>query len=176
MQDAISQLQQIKGVGEVLARRLVEAGIDTLQRLATAREEELCAIKGLVPATIPAIQAQARILAAEPAETADDKSLAEMLDDAERLRFGVSNLVIKLREQHPEGEEGKTHRQLRKEITRVLATLERVESSLSTQLRKIGKKLAKADAKLAGLPQDDLEALTKGLRDTRKTIDKIVRP
>lgn len=57
-----------------------------------------------------------------------------------------------------------------------MATLERVEASLSEQLRRLGKKLAKADARLAGVSRDDLEALTRGLRQTRKAIDKIVRP
>lgn len=170
------QLQQIKGVGEVVAQRLAEAGFDTLPRLAAASAEELAGIKGLPSAAIPAILDQARELATGEEGDADEKSLVEMLDDAERLRMGVSGLVLKLRERQAEDDGGKAQRQLRKEITRVLATLERVEASLSEQLRKLGKKLAKADAKLSAVPQDDLEAITKGLRHTRKAIDKIIAP
>ncbi|MHB8708311.1 MAG: helix-hairpin-helix domain-containing protein [Desulfuromonadales bacterium] len=176
MNDAIRQLQQIKGVGEVLAKRLVEAGFDTLQRVAAATEQELAAVKGLLPGAIPAVLAQARELAGTSQIEADEKSLAEMLENAERLRSGVSSLVLKLRDQHLDSEDGKSQRALRKEVTRVLATLERVEASLSEQLRRLGKKLAKADAALTNVAQDDLEALTKGLRQTRKSIDKIVRP
>jgi hypothetical protein len=175
MDATIKQLQQIKGVGAVLARRLTDAGIDSPQRLAAASEAELAGIKGLLPVTIPGILARARELALGTPARVDDKSLTDLLNDAERLRLGVANLVLKLRDQQTEDDDGKAQRQLRKEISRVLATLERVEASLSEQLRKLGKKLAKADAQLASAPQDDLEALTKGLRRTRKAIDKIVR-
>lgn len=176
MESAIKQLQQIKGVGEVLAERLVAAGFDTIPRLAAADAQKLAGIKGLLPTAIPAILEQARALAADQEQSASEESLSEMLEDAERLRMGVSNLVLHLRDQHPDSVDGKGQRALRKEISRVLATLERVEASLSEQLRRLGKKLAKADARLAGMPQDDIEALTKGLRHTRKAIDKIVRP
>lgn len=175
MQDSIQQLQQIKGVGEVLARRLAEAGFDTLPRLAAASEEELAAVKGLPPQAVAAVLTQARELAAAQA-VVNDRPLAAMLDDAERLRLGVADLVLKLRARHVGTDDDKEQRVLRKEITRVLATLERVEASLSEQLRKLGRKLAKADARLGTVAPDDLEALTKGLRHTRKAIDKIVRP
>lgn len=175
MESAIKQLQQIKGIGEVLAGRLAAAGFDTLSKLAATDEKALSGVKGLLPAAIPEILEQARVLAAAEQSDADDRSLSEMLDDAERLRMGVSSLVLRLRDRHPE-DEGKAQRQLRKEITKVLATLERVEASLSEQLQKLGKKLAKADAKLTSVSSDDLEAITKGLRHTRKAIDKIVRP
>lgn len=176
MTETIKHLQKIKGVGAVLASRLAEAGFDTLPRLAAATEQELAAVKGMPPGAIPAMLAQAKTLAAGVQIASDDRSLSNMLEDAERLRAGVSGLVLKLRDQHVEGDDGKAQRALRKEITRVLATLERVEASLSEQLRKLGKKLAKADAKLATVSQDDIEALTKGLRQTRKAIDKVVRP
>jgi ribosomal protein S13 len=175
MTTAIEQLQQIKGVGEALAKRLAAAGFDTLPRLATATEQELSAIKGLAPSAIPAILEQARTLMTGQEPVASEASLAQMLEDAERLRMGVSNLVLQMREQASGAADVKAERALRKEITRVLATLERVEASLSEQLRRLGKKLAKADAKLASVPQDNIEALTKGLRQTRKAIDKIVR-
>lgn len=176
MAATVNELQRIKGVGEVLAKRLVDAGFDSLPRLAAATEDELAAIKGLLPGAIPLILEQAKELAQTEQIGHDDRSLTAMIEDAERLRAGVSGLVLKLRDQHATNDDGKAQRALRKEITRVLATLERVEASLSEQLRKLGKKLAKADARLAIVPQDDLEALTKGLRQTRKAIDKVVRP
>lgn len=175
MESTVKQLQQIKGVGDVLARRLAEAGFDTLPRLAAATEQDLAEIKGLPPTAIPEILGQARELAVSTLGEVDDRSLAKMLEDIERLRTGVTSLVIRLRDQQSEDDGGKARRQLRKEIPRVLATLERIEASLSEQLSRLLKKLAKADAKLAGSDQRDLEALTKGLRQTRKAIDKIVR-
>jgi len=176
MQEAVKQLQKIKGVGEVLAARLVEAGFDTLARFAEATAEELAGIKGLQPSSLPELQAQARELASVSQPVADEKSLADMLDNAERLRIAVSALVVKLRDQYDVDDDGKALRQLRKEITRVLATLEKVEATLSEQLRRLSKKLTKADARLSTVAQDDLEALTKGLRQTRKAISKAVRP
>lgn len=174
--DAITQLQKIKGVGEVLAIRLVEAGFDTLSRLAAATVEELATVKGLPAAKIPPLQAQARELAEGAAAITDEKSITDMLENAERLRLGIANLVMKLRDQYADDDDGKGLRQLRKEITRVLATLEQVEATLSEQLRRLGKKLSKADARLGTVAKDDLAALTKGLRQTRKTIEKVVRP
>jgi ABC-type transporter Mla subunit MlaD len=88
----------------------------------------------------------------------------------------MAGLVLKLRDRHDDSDDGKALRGLRKEVTKVLATLERVEASLSEQLRRLGRKLAKADARLASVPEDDVEALTKGLRQTRKAIDKLIRP
>lgn len=173
MQDAIKQLQQLKGVGAALAKRLVEAGFDTLPRLANATAGELATIKGLPAEAIPALQEQARALAGP---TVADKSLTVMLEDTERLRLGVASLVTQLRDHHAEGDDGKALRQLRKEISRVLATLERVDATLSEQLLRLGKKLSKADARLGTVAADDLETLTKGLRHTRKAIDKVVRP
>lgn len=176
MQDAISQLQQIKGIGAVLAQRLVEAGIDSYERLAVANEAEMLAVKGMLPANIPMLQEQAREFAMTAHAIKTEANLKQMLEDTERLREGMANLVLALRAQQPESDDSKAQRNLRKEITRILATLERVESSLSDQFKRIGKKLAKAESKLVGVAQNDLEALTKGLRDSRKTINKIVRP
>lgn len=176
MQETIYQFLQLKGVGEVLAKRFIEAGLDTLPRLAAATEAELNIIKGLHPAAAAAILTQARELAAANLATDSDRPLTEMLEDAERLRLGIANLVLKLRDQHAENADSKAQRNLRKEITRVLATLERVEASLSGLLLRLGKKLSKADARLSNVAEDDLDALTKGLRHTRKSIDKFVRP
>lgn len=176
MQEAVKQLQQIKGVGEVLATRLAEAGFDSLARFAGATAGELAGIKGLLATSLPALQAQARELAAAAGPVADEKSLGDMLENAERLRAGIAALVLKLRDQYDENDDGKGLRQLRKEITRVLANLEKVEATLSDQLRRLSKKLSKADARLNTVAQDDLAALTKGLRQTRKTIGKAVRP
>lgn len=175
MSDAIDSLKQIKGVGDVLAGRLIAAGFDSASRLATASEEQLSSVKGLRPGAIPGIQAQARALAEAAGNSPEDTSLAGILEDTERLRVGVVALVSKLGDQYNEDEDGKATRQLRKEISRVLATLERVEACLAEQLRRLGKKLAKADARLAGLGESDLYALTEGLRHTRKTIDKVIR-
>jgi ribosomal protein S13 len=176
MKDAVNQLQQIKGIGAVLAQRLVEAGIDSFERLAGASEAEMLAIKGMLASNIPVLQEQAREFAVAIHAVKTEANLKQMLEDAERLREGMENLVLKLRDQQPENDDSKVQRNLRKEITRILATLERVESSLSDQFKRIGRKLAKAEAKLTVVAQDDVEALTKGLRDSRKTIDKIVRP
>src|SRR5512134_11561 len=45
----LKELQQIKGVGEVVAQRLVEAGFDSFAKVAEAGEEGLRNIRGINP-------------------------------------------------------------------------------------------------------------------------------
>ncbi|WP_318258643.1 helix-hairpin-helix domain-containing protein [Geobacter anodireducens] len=71
MTDIQKELQKIRGIGEVLAKRLAEAGHDTFEKIAAAGEEGLRAIKGMNPRSVAAIVAQAAELAKGRAEDRD---------------------------------------------------------------------------------------------------------
>ncbi|MBW2518789.1 MAG: helix-hairpin-helix domain-containing protein, partial [Deltaproteobacteria bacterium] len=52
--------------------------------------------------------------------------------------------------------------------------LERVEAALSSQLRRLGKGLAKADAKISKITDSNIDDVLFGLKKARKKIDSAV--
>lgn len=65
MKEKIKELQNLKGIGEVLSRRLVESGYDTLAKIAAAEEKELERITGLNQQKVLSVLTQARKMALE---------------------------------------------------------------------------------------------------------------
>jgi len=60
MNKAMKELQKLKGIGEVLSRRLIEASYDTIAKVAAAEEHGLKEIPGLNPRKVRSIVTQAR--------------------------------------------------------------------------------------------------------------------
>ena len=60
MKKQMKELQQLKGIGEVLSRRLVEASYDTIAKVAAAEEKGLEKITGMNPQKVRSIVVQAR--------------------------------------------------------------------------------------------------------------------
>ncbi|MBE0598062.1 MAG: helix-hairpin-helix domain-containing protein [Desulfuromonadales bacterium] len=65
MESQIKELQQLKGIGKVLSRRLVEASYDTIAKVASAQEKGLERIAGMNPQKVRAIVSQARKMTGE---------------------------------------------------------------------------------------------------------------
>ena len=65
MKKQLKELQGLKGIGEVLSRRLVEASYDTVAKVAAAEEKGLEKIKGMNPQKVCAIVTQARKMTGE---------------------------------------------------------------------------------------------------------------
>jgi predicted flap endonuclease-1-like 5' DNA nuclease len=65
MKDQMKELQKLKGVGEVLARRLVEASYNTIAKVAAAEQKGLERIEGMNPQKVRAIVTQARQMTGE---------------------------------------------------------------------------------------------------------------
>ncbi|MGA7874488.1 MAG: helix-hairpin-helix domain-containing protein [Desulfoferrobacter sp.] len=65
MKKAMKELQELKGIGKVLSRRLIEASYNTIAKVAAAEEHGLKAIPGMNPQKIRSIVAQAREMTAE---------------------------------------------------------------------------------------------------------------
>ena len=166
-------LTKVKGIGATIAERLIANGIDSLDRLAMASSGDLAKIRGLQSTDIPEIVAQAKELAL--AEKLNDETLAALMVDTSRLKDDVETLVLHIRERFAEDKDlGDKHKVLRKEISRTLASLERVEAALSSQLRRLGKGLAKADAKISQVTDGNVEDVLSGLKKARKKIDRAV--
>lgn len=60
MHKRMEELQQLNGIGEVLARRLIESSYDSIAKVANADEKGLARIDGLHPGKVRSIVIQAR--------------------------------------------------------------------------------------------------------------------
>jgi predicted flap endonuclease-1-like 5' DNA nuclease len=60
MKKEMKELQELKGIGEVLSQRLVEASYSTIARVAAAEEHDLKRIPGMNPQKVRSIVTQAR--------------------------------------------------------------------------------------------------------------------
>jgi predicted flap endonuclease-1-like 5' DNA nuclease len=65
MKAHMKELQKLKGIGEVLSRRLIESSYDTIAKVATAEEKGLEKIAGMNPQKVRSIVTQARKIAGE---------------------------------------------------------------------------------------------------------------
>jgi predicted flap endonuclease-1-like 5' DNA nuclease len=65
MKEQMKELQKLKGVGEVLAQRLVQASYNTIAKVAAAEQKGLERIVGMNPQKVRSIVAQARQMTGE---------------------------------------------------------------------------------------------------------------
>lgn len=65
MKKQMIELQKLKGIGEVLSRRLVESSYDTISKIAAAEEKGLERIAGMNPQKVRSIVSQARKITGE---------------------------------------------------------------------------------------------------------------
>ena len=65
MHQDMKELQKLKGIGEVLARRLIDASYNTIAKVAAAEEHGLKEIPGMNPKKVRSIVTQAREMTAE---------------------------------------------------------------------------------------------------------------
>ncbi|BEH09485.1 MULTISPECIES: helix-hairpin-helix domain-containing protein [Geobacter] len=173
MADVQKELQKIRGIGEVLAKRLAEAGHDTFGKIAAAGEEGLRAIKGMNPRSVASIVAQAAELAEGKAEDRA-RRVEELKAAALTLREQVEGVARTVRERFADELEKKTARRVEKEFLKVVTTLEKVEGKIGRRVKRAGKGLAKAEKRLAGLADTGLKEVEQGLRRTRKALKRVL--
>ena len=65
MNKEMKELQKLKGIGEVLSRRLIEASYNTIAKVAAAEEPGLKKIPGMNPQRVRSIVTQAREMTSE---------------------------------------------------------------------------------------------------------------
>jgi predicted flap endonuclease-1-like 5' DNA nuclease len=65
MKEQMKELQKLKGIGEVLSRRLVESSYDTIAKVAAAEVKGLERITGMNPQKVRSIVNQARKITGE---------------------------------------------------------------------------------------------------------------
>jgi recombinational DNA repair ATPase RecF len=172
MKEAAKELQKLKGIGEVLARRLVEAGHDTFAKVAAAGEEGLKKIAGINPRMLPAIVTQASELAVEAGKSRAHK-VEELKQQASSLKEQVQGVALNLRDRFKDEVAGKAGKKVEKEILKVIASLEKVERKLGARAKKAGKGLKKAEKRLASLADAGLKQVGIGLKKARKSLKRI---
>ncbi|RNC71406.1 MAG: helix-hairpin-helix domain-containing protein [Desulfuromonadales bacterium] len=173
MKASMQELQKIKGIGEVLAKRLIEEGLDSNAKIAEAGEEAIRKIRGMNPRAVSSIIAQASGLAEEGAK--DRTRRVEGLKAvAATLKDQMEGIARGVRDRFADEIQGKGGRKVEKEILKMMASLERVEGKLGTRIKRAGKGLAKAEKHLAGIADQGLKELEKGLRKARKSLKRVV--
>ncbi len=172
MKKKLNELKQLKGVGEVLSRRLAEAGYDTFAKVVAAGEEGLKKIQGINQRMLPAILEQAGQLAGE-GRVSKTQKVAELKRHAASLKEQVQGVALRVRENFQEELAGKTGKKVEKQIMKVIASLEKVEGKLETRVKKAGKGLEKAGKNLSILAAAGLEDIGKGLKKARKSLKKV---
>ena len=166
-----SQLKKLNGIGSVLAGRLVKEGLKTHQDIAEANPEALRSIQGMKDKDIAALQEQARVLTVRDAHNHENQ-LKSLIDNAERLKADINTLVSHLRDETLHDPSSQSAKAVRKEISRIMAALDMVETTLFSQMQRLGKGLAKADAKLAEVKNGTEEEISEGLKKARKKLDR----
>lgn len=172
MKQSLKELQKLKGVGEVLSRRFVEAGLDTFARIAAAGEEGLKKIQGLNPRMIQSILSQAGAMIGEAQKSKAEK-VAELKLKTDSLKVQVQEIALNIRDRFKDEITGKIARKLEKDIVKVISSLEKVEGKLESKVKKAGKGLVKAEKRLANLADAKLKGIGKGLKKARKSLKRV---
>ena len=172
MKQSMKELQQLKGVGEVLSRRLVEAGYDTFAKIAAAGDDGLKKIQGLNPRMIQPLRKQAEEMLGQAQKSKADK-VAELKRMTDSLKVQVQEIALKIRDRFKDEITGKIGRKLENNIVKVITSLEKVEGKLESKVKKAGKGLMKAEKRLADLADAKLEGIGKGLKKARKSLKRV---
>jgi Holliday junction resolvasome RuvABC DNA-binding subunit len=173
MKKKLTELQKLRGVGEVLSRRLVEAGYDTFAGVAAAGDDALKKIPGINPRMVPSIVEQARQLADE-AETARARKVEALKRNATVLKEQVQGIALRVRDEFPQEAVGKAGRKVENNILKLISSLEKVEGKLGIRVKRAGKGLAKAEKRLAALAEAGLVDIGRGLKKARKSLKRIL--
>jgi hypothetical protein len=168
----VQQLMKIRGVGKVLATRLVESGLDCYEKIVAAGEAELKKIKGIYPNSIASIIRQSAELAPDK-QSKKDKKEAHLKELAASLKNQVSSIATDVHERFKEDLACKFGKKLEKEIQKVMVSLEKAETKLRTKSKKAAKGLVQAEKKLVDMEEAGLKKVRKALQGARKSLKKV---
>lgn len=167
MDPVLKNLARLRGVGDVLAKRFKDAGLDTFEKIVEAGADGLAKIRGINLRAIPAILAEAAEMIVE--ETEKTGHLA--VDKTMILSGRVQELAKNIRDRFGDELKEKTGKKVEKELLKIVGFLDGI--SLKRQKKKVVKGLAKAEKKLALAEDAGLKKIRKCLKRTRKSLGKI---
>ena len=167
MDPVLKKLTRLRGVGDVLANRFRDAGLDTFEKIVNAGADGLSKIRGINLRAIPAILAEAAELIVEESE----KTVGQVVDRTIMLSGRVQEMAKNVRDRFGEELKGKTGKKVEKELLQIVGFLD--GPSLKSKKRKVAKGLARAEKKLAIAEDAGLKKIHKCLKRTRKLLGKI---
>jgi len=174
MEQKAEDLRQLKGIGEILAKRLGEAGLDSFAKIAEAGEEGLKEIHGVTSRNINSILEQAKRLseAAHAGRAARVETLHLRLSEVkEQIRALTETTRVRFQEELP----GKCGKKLTSDLVRIEDALERMHDVCTKGSKRAGKALAKAHKRVSGLEEAGIKKVHKGLKRARKTVLKAIK-
>jgi hypothetical protein len=173
MQKQISKLMKLRGLGDVLARRLVEAGIESYEKIVAVGEEGLLKIKGMNTRAFPGILTHAEEIVADM-QAGKSRREEELKQAALALREHVQGVAVDLKDRFSADIAGKMGRKVGKEIMKMIVSLEKVEAKLVTRGKRAAKGMAKAEKRLGGQQEAGLNKVRKGLQKARKSLKRVL--
>jgi hypothetical protein len=171
METRPANLQQIKGIGRVLDKRLHEAGLNDFRKVAEAGREGLAQIRGITPQNLNLILEQAKELSsASPAP--GKERLEAMKRRLDGVKEKVHDFTEAARQRFQEGVSEKYGKKISCELVRLAESLEKLEKCGKKRCKRAAKALVKVEKRLSGLEEASVKKVKKGLKKARKTVTK----
>lgn len=160
MVQSAADLQSLRGVGKVLAKRLQEAGLTSFSSIAQAGEVGLGKVRGINPRAAGAILEQAKQLskAEQLVHAVDDQTVRERLSG---VRERIQSIARATRNRFQDRLTGKCGKKLTSDLVRIEDTLAKMSKGGPKRSKRIGKALSKVERRLAGLEDSGLKKVSK---------------
>lgn len=172
MDGDIRKMTRLRGVGPVLGRRFVEAGLDGFEKIVEAGEGALREIRGLNPRLISSILSQAAGMCAA-AENTRESYLQEMQRRIDCIEDAVRAVASRVQTRFGSERQGTRGKRVEKEIFRILALLEKITVHIGTRKKRTAKGLERAEKRLLFPDEAGLKEIGAGLKRSRKSLEGV---
>jgi len=168
----VKDLQKIRGIGAALSARLLAAGCDSFRKVADLGEDGLKKFNGINFKAIPEIIRQAEVLAAEAMPDKEERIKAAT-ESLKLLRKTAQELIRSASSRFAATLSEKKRKKLTEALVRFIEALESVEAKIAKKPKKTGRVIGAAETELAALAEADCQALKKGLKSARKSLQRV---
>lgn len=174
MVQTAADLQQLKGVGSILAKRLFDAGLDTFSKIAQAGEEGLKKVRGINPRAIGSILEQAKQLSEAP-QSGHAQRVETVKKQLSEVREKIETLALETRERFRKELTGRCGKKVTSDLVRIEDALLQMAEVGGKRSKRAGKALVKAEKRVTGLEDASLKKVRKGLKRARKAVLKVLK-
>ena len=169
-----ADLQRLKGIGSILAKRLYDAGFDSFTKIAQAGEEGLKKVRGISPRAVTSILEQAKQLSDAPQPGRQEREDAVKKQLAE-VREKIETLAHSTRDRFQKDLAGRSSKKLTADLVRIEDALVKIDGGGRKRSKRAGKALIKAEKRVVGLEDASLKKVRKGLKRARKAVLKALK-
>jgi hypothetical protein len=167
---SVHDLKRLRGVGDIIAARLAEAGFDTFKKVVTAGEEGLRTIRGVNPRARSSILSQAAELAVEAVRD-EEKAVQELRSRISCLSGRVQEIALQMKERFGGELACEMGRKAEKDLLSILRLLDAASARIGARDRKIARWVFRAEKRLPSPDGIELKQIRKGLKRVRKTLE-----